>query len=215
MRKRMMSVLLCTVLAVSLAAPAFAAYRDVPASHWAAGDIQYVTERGLFNGTSPDTFGPSTEMSRAMLATVLHRYAGSPAVSGSAPYVDVTVGAWYMPGVIWAYQNGVFPSVNLSRTLLYPDENVRRAEFCVMLYNFAKSLGKANDDPSVITQAPFTDMAWDRFPMAGFGPPVQRGGSGHTGLGLAHGDHGRHVGHHHQSSGHHHPGGSGRHAGPL
>ena len=170
MRKRMMSVLLCTVLAVSLAAPAFAAYRDVPANHWAAEDIQYVTERGLFNGTSPDTFGPSTEMSRAMLATVLHRYAGSPAVSGSAPYVDVTVGAWYMPGVIWAYQNGVFPSVNLSRTLLYPDENVRRAEFCVMLYNFAKSLGKANDDPSVITQAPFTDMAWDRFPMAGFGP---------------------------------------------
>ena len=47
MRKRMMSVLLCTVLAVSLAAPAFAAFRDVPASHWAAGDIQYVTERGI------------------------------------------------------------------------------------------------------------------------------------------------------------------------
>lgn len=78
MRKRMMSVLLCTVLAVSLAAPAFAAYRDVPANHWAAEDIQYVTERGLFNGTGVNTFGPSTEMSRAMLATVLYRYAGSP-----------------------------------------------------------------------------------------------------------------------------------------
>ena len=71
MRKRMMTVLLCAVLAVSLAVPAFAAYRDVPANHWAAEDIQYVTDRGLFNGTGADTFGPSTEMSRTMLATVL------------------------------------------------------------------------------------------------------------------------------------------------
>ena len=60
MRKRMMSVLLCAALAVSLAAPAFAAYRDVPANHWAAEDIQYVTERGLFKGTGASTFGRSS-----------------------------------------------------------------------------------------------------------------------------------------------------------
>lgn len=170
MRKRMMSVLLCTALAVSLAAPAFAAYRDVPANHWAAEDIQYVTERGLFNGTGANTFGPSTEMSRAMLATVLYRYAGSPPVSGTTPYGDIAAGAWYVPGVVWAYQNQIFPSANLGRGLLYPGENVRRAEFCVMLYNFAKTLGKASADPTAITQAPFTDMDWNRFSMAGFGP---------------------------------------------
>lgn len=170
MRKRIMNVLLCATLALSLAVPAFAAYRDVPASHWAAEDIQYVTDRGLFNGTGADTFGPSTEMSRAMLATVLYRYAGSPPVTETVPCVDVTAGAWYMPGVAWAYQNQVFPSANLSRTLLYPNENVRRAEFCVMLYNFAKSLGKATADSSAAEQAPFTDMDWDRFSMAGFGP---------------------------------------------
>ena len=125
---------------------------------------------GLFNGTGPDTFGPSTEMSRAMLATVLYRYAGSPAVSETVPYVDVTAGAWYMPGVDWAYQNQIFPSANLSRTLLYPDETVRRAEFCVMLYNFGKTLGKVSTDPAAAGQAPFTDVNWDRFSMAGFGP---------------------------------------------
>lgn len=168
--KRIMSVLLSVALTLSLTAPAFAAYRDVPADHWAANDIQYVTERGLFNGTGPDTFGPSTEMSRAMLATVLYRYAGSPAVSEAVPYVDVTAGAWYMPGVAWAYQNRIFASVNLSRTLLYPDEDVRRAEFCIMLYNFARTLGRAASNPDTIAQAPFTDMEWSRFSMAGFGP---------------------------------------------
>ena len=169
-RKRIMSVLLSAALTLSLTAPAFAAYRDVPAGHWAADDIQYVTERGLFNGTGPDTFGPSTEMSRAMLATVLYRYAGSPAVNEVAPYVDVTAGDWYMPGVVWAYQNQIFPSANLSRTLLYPDEDVRRAEFCIMLYNFARALGRAASNPDTVAQAPFTDMEWSRFSMAGFGP---------------------------------------------
>ena len=170
MKKRIWSVLLCVTLALSLTVPAFAAYRDVPASHWASEDIQYVTERGLFKGTGSDTFGPSEKMSRAMLATVLYRYAGSPTVSETAPYVDLTAGAWYMPGVAWAYQDQIFPNANLSRTLLYPDEPVRRAEFCIMLYNFAKTLGRAVSDPDAVARAPFTDMDWNRFSMAGFGP---------------------------------------------
>ena len=170
MKKRTWSILLCAVLALSLAVPSFAAYRDVPAGHWAAEDIQYVTERGLFKGTGGDTFGPSTEMNRAMLATVLYRYAGSPAVSETVPYSDVAVGTWYAPGVAWAYQNRIFPSANLERSLLYPSENVRRAEFCVMLYRFAQSLDKADADPSTVDRAPFTDMEWNRFSMAGFGP---------------------------------------------
>lgn len=105
-----------------------------------------------------------------MLATVLYRCDGSPAVSAATPYADVTAGAWYMPGVAWAYQNSIFPSVNLSRTMLYPDEDVRRAEFCVMLYNFARSLDRATADPAAMERAPFTDVEWERFTMAGFGP---------------------------------------------
>lgn len=170
MKKRIVGLLLCAVLTLSLAVPSFAAYRDVPADYWATDDIQYVTERGLFNGTGPDTFGPSTEMSRVMLATVLYRYAGSPPVAGAAPYADVVAGSWYEPGVVWAYQNKIFPSVNLERGLLYPNENVRRAEFCVMLYRFAQSLGKATADPTAVERSPFTDMDWSRFSMAGFGP---------------------------------------------
>ena len=72
--------------------------------------------------------------------------------------------------MVWAYQNKIFPSANLERGLLYPNENVRRAEFCVMLYRFAQSLGKATADPAAVERSPFTDMDWSRFSMAGFGP---------------------------------------------
>ena len=153
-----------------LVCPAYAAFTDVPESHWAAADIQYVAERGLFNGTSATTFDPNANMDRAMLATVLYRYAGSPAVSGVTPYVDMTAGQWYTDAVIWAYQNGIFPETTLDWKQLSPTENVRRAEFAIMLYNFSKTLDKASCDASAMEQHPFTDMGWDRFSFSGFGP---------------------------------------------
>ena len=39
-----------------------------------------------------------------------------------------------------------------------------------MLYNFGKTLGKVSTDPAAAGLAPFTDVNWDRFSMAGFGP---------------------------------------------
>lgn len=137
---------------MSLIVPTFTAYSDVPAGHWAAEDINYVTQRGLFNGTSSTTFGPSDKMSRAMLAAVLYRYAGIPPVSGGTPYDDVAAGQWYTGGVVWAYQNEIFSKLTRETRPLRPGENVRRAEFCIMLYNFAKSLNKAEYDETAIAR---------------------------------------------------------------
>ena len=39
-----------------------------------------------------------------------------------------------------------------------------------MLYRFAQSMGRASADPASVERAPFTDMDWNRFSMAGFGP---------------------------------------------
>jgi len=62
----------------------------------------------LYNGMSDDTFGPDTELFRAMVATILYRQAGSPDVSGLGnPFKDVDEGAWYADAVKWAYANGI------------------------------------------------------------------------------------------------------------
>ncbi len=70
-------------LTFALAAPVFS---DVPSSHWASNEIQFIVNEGLFNGTTATTFSPDAQMKRGQLAAVLYRYAGSPAVNGESGF---------------------------------------------------------------------------------------------------------------------------------
>lgn len=53
-------------------------FTDVPATHWAAGAVAFVSSQGLLQGTGASTFAPGQPMTRAMLVTALWREAGSP-----------------------------------------------------------------------------------------------------------------------------------------
>ena len=182
--KKLMTSLLALALASSLSLPAvaesarlervplpeaaasasttYARFRDVAATYWGRDGISYVVDKGLFNGTGADTFSPDLTMSRAMLCTVLHRFAGLPAVSGSSGYSDVPDGKWYSDGVAWAKQNNVLPTAALNAAAVKPDDGVTRAEFCVMLRNFYEYMGgnKFNDAMSGVAVI-YPDMPLD------------------------------------------------------
>ena len=82
--KKMLSMALATVLALSLSVPAFAAgvksFSDVPSNYWAYSYIMEMVDEGLFNGTTtPDkngvgTFNPEGTMTRGAFITVISRY---------------------------------------------------------------------------------------------------------------------------------------------
>ena len=72
------------------AAPAFT---DVPADAWYAQAVLYCREQGLVRGTADHTFSPDRSMTRSMLAAVLYRLAGSPAVSAAPGFSDTRAGA--------------------------------------------------------------------------------------------------------------------------
>lgn len=110
--KRVCSMFLALILALGLCTTAFAAvedtgFSDVAADAWYADAAIYCREHGVMNGTSATTFGPDTTMSRAMLATVLYRAAGSPAVSGIADFTDVASTAYYADAAAWASAEGI------------------------------------------------------------------------------------------------------------
>ena len=96
---------------------------DVENSDWFADAVAYVTEKGLMSGTSADKFAPSATTTRAMLMTVLARYAGEDTTGGAA---------WYEKGMNWAKTNGVSDGTN-------PNANITREQLVTMLYRYAGS----------------------------------------------------------------------------
>ena len=52
-------------------------FSDVSETDWFYGDVRFVTEKQLFNGTSASTFSPDQTMERGMFVTVLGRYANA------------------------------------------------------------------------------------------------------------------------------------------
>lgn len=130
MKKRILSVILTLTLCMGLSAPALAArtFTDVPADYWAYDAIQYVTDEGLFSGTSGTTFTPGGTMTRAMLWVVLARMddVNTNASSGEA---------WYQLGLDWAVENGISDGSN-------PNNNITREQFAAMLYRYAENAGE-------------------------------------------------------------------------
>lgn len=142
--KRLLSVVLALTLCMGLSAPALAArtFTDVPADYWAHDAIQYVTDEGLFSGTSGSTFTPGGTMTRAMLWVVLARMDG---VDTSA----TNGGAWYQTGLDWAVEAGISDGTNANGS-------ITRAQFAAMLYRYAQYAG-ANTAADTSMLDKFTD----------------------------------------------------------
>ncbi|MBR4309297.1 MAG: S-layer homology domain-containing protein [Oscillospiraceae bacterium] len=112
------------------------AFGDVSDKDWFYTYVAEAVEKGLLNGMSSTSFAPHETMTRAMVVTVLHRLAGSPAPAGSHPFTDIGTNDWYTNAVIWAYENGIVNGI--SDTLFGKDEPVSRQQLVTMLYRFAK-----------------------------------------------------------------------------
>ena len=118
-------------------------FDDVASSDWFADAVKYVSDKGLMSGTGSDKFAPSATTTRAMLMTVLARYAGE----------DTTGGAtWYEKGMNWAKAKGVSDGTN-------PNANITREQLVTMMYRYAGSpkadgkLDSFSDAASVSTYA--------------------------------------------------------------
>ena len=118
-------------------------FSDVKTGDWYADAVKYVSDKGLMSGTGSDKFAPSATTTRAMLMTVLARYAGE----------DTTGGAtWYEKGMEWAKAKGVSDGTN-------PNANITREQLVTMMYRYAGSpkadgkLDSFSDSASVSTYA--------------------------------------------------------------
>ena len=114
-------------------------FPDVDENDWFYDEVVYVYENGLMNGVENNQFAPNTATNRAMLATILYRLAGEPAVSGDLPFTDVAAGTWYTDAVLWAAQNGIVNG--LGENTFAPMNTLTREQLVTMLYRYAEAKG--------------------------------------------------------------------------
>jgi len=116
-------------------------FTDVKSSDWFYEAVKYVNENGIMQGTGDSLFSPETNVTRAMLVTMLYRYAGEPEVTAANPFTDVAGGQWYTKAIIWASENGIVGGYGGG--LFGPDDSITREQFAALLYRFAQQKGIA------------------------------------------------------------------------
>ncbi|MEM9466234.1 MAG: right-handed parallel beta-helix repeat-containing protein [Actinomycetota bacterium] len=110
-----------------------AVFVDVPAGSYYDLPVGWLAETGATTGTSPTTFDPDGVASRAQLATLLWRLAGSPAAAaGSATFTDVAAGSYYDVAVGWLVATGA--TTGTSPTTFSPDDVATRAQLATLLW---------------------------------------------------------------------------------
>ena len=97
--------------------------------------VYYAYTNGLMDGTSDTTFEPNSNMTRAMLVTILWRMEGEPVVNYLMPFADVDSGAWYAEAVRWASSEGIVEGV--SDTSFAPNAEITREQLAAILWRYA------------------------------------------------------------------------------
>jgi diketogulonate reductase-like aldo/keto reductase len=118
----------------TFAAEADPAFTDVPSNAWYSEAVACCNENGLMVGTSDAAFSPNTELSRAMVVTILHRAAGTPAVTANSSFTDVESGTWYSDAVAWSEQNGVVSGYG--NGLFGTNDPVTREQLITLLWRY-------------------------------------------------------------------------------
>lgn len=132
-------------------------FTDVPEGAWYEDAAAYVYKHGLMAGTSATTFAPEVTTSRAMIATILWRMAGSPVVNYAMNYTDVAQGQWYSEAVRWATSEGVV--TGYGNGLFGTNDPITREQLATMLWRYAQAEGydvSIGEDTNILS---YTDVA--------------------------------------------------------
>ncbi len=142
--KKILSAVLSLILILGIAAVSFTAssadassFSDVSKSRWSYDSISYAVGKGYMDGTGGGKFSPAVPLTRAMVATVLYRREGSPAVTGDSGFSDVKAGQWYSDAITWARNTGVVNG--LTDKTFGPSKNITREQLATMLYRYSNS----------------------------------------------------------------------------
>ena len=114
--------------------PTASSFTDVASGSWYEEAVHYVTEKGLMNGTSSNSFGSNASTTRGMIVTILAR----------CEDVSTSGSPWYAAGQKWAMQNGISDGTNMSGV-------ITREQLAAILYRYAMLKGYKVTNSTALT----------------------------------------------------------------
>lgn len=168
MKKKLLSFVLALVVCLGLTAtPALAAdtvgsFTDVKTTDYFADAVQWAVNGDITTGTSATTFSPDETCTVAQILTFLYRASGSPQVSISNPFTDVSTSDYFYNTALWAYQNDL-----VSGSTFNPSAPCTRSMVVTYLWKLAGS--------PVVSES---DSGYAPYTISGEGHNGERGSSG-------------------------------------
>lgn len=122
-------------------------FSDVESDSWYGPAVLWASQQGLILGYGNSLFGTGDPVSREQLATILWRYAGSPAPVGTGrDFADEdTIHSWAVQAVDWARENGVINGRDGNR--FDPQGEAQRCEVATVLMNYMEQQAQPEPEP--------------------------------------------------------------------
>ena len=108
-------------------------FSDVSSDAYYCDAVLWAVEQGISGGTGDGKFSPDAPCTRAQMATFLWRANGSPEVTRTTPFSDVSAETYYYNAVLWAYEQNITNGTGGGK--FSPDAPCTRAQMVQMLKN--------------------------------------------------------------------------------
>lgn len=135
--KRTLSFVLCLAFIFSMFGSVLvgtagaAAYKDLPANHWAVNEISYMSEKAVLQGYL-GSFRPGDPVTKAEFIKIENYTFGLKNTSNQA-FADVSPSKWYYTDIMKAAANGYLTTKG---NFVYPDAPLTREEACALIMRY-------------------------------------------------------------------------------
>ena len=143
-------------------------FSDLDTDSYYSDAVNWMVDEEITTGTSPTSFSPNDNVTRAQLATFLWRFADSPATATAAGsnnpgerFSDLDTDSYYSDAVNWMVDEEI--TTGTSPTSFSPNDNVTRAQLATFLWRFADSPATATAAGSNNPGERFSDLDTDSY----------------------------------------------------
>ena len=156
--KNLGTVLLSAIALIAFAIPAFA-YPDVTPEHWAAKQIEILTEKGVIVGYPDGTFKPDDNVSRAEFASMAIKALGQEHTTIAQPvkFNDIEPGFWAYDAIQKALYFDLISCPDEGEAFR-PDDTVTRAESITVAVNALTTEQISNIKAKEVLSKKYTDI---------------------------------------------------------